>query len=113
MAKVSEVKFSNSAADLGKFHCVTFNLFDREEMADYAELRTEANNAASGIQIELMREYSRKTIIKEGGPEGIVTTQEDVFLVVHYWEKQPKRTKGESDEDDAEHAGLQSVPAGS
>lgn len=112
MAKVSEVKFGNSAASLGEFKCEKFNLFEPEEMELYGELRTRANNASSGIQIEQIREYSRKTVIKEGGPEGIVTTQEDVYLVVHYWERQPKKTKGESnDDDDAQEQALRSVPA--
>lgn len=112
MAKVSEVKFGNPAADLGDFRCDRFNLFEPDDMDRYGELRTRANNASSGIEIEQIREYSRKTVIKEGGPDGIVTTQEDVFLVVHYWERPLKKIKGESDDDDAKEQALRSIPAG-
>jgi len=109
-AKATEVKYSNSAAALGDFKCEKFNLFDADEMESYGVLRTRANNASSGISIEHIREYTRKTVIREGGPEGIVTTQDDVYLVVHYWEKKPKRTKGDSDADEQKQRALQAVP---
>ncbi|MBW2691043.1 MAG: hypothetical protein JRE57_00235 [Deltaproteobacteria bacterium] len=112
-AKATEVKFADSAKSMGEFRCKSFNMFEPEDMVTYGDLRTNANNASSGINIEQIREYTRKTVIREGGPEGIVTTQEDVYLVVHYWEKPPKRTKGESDEDEQKQRDLQSVSSGS
>jgi len=110
MAKVSEVKIGGGSAHLGTFHCKTFNLFEQESMDEYADLRTRANNAASGIKIEQIREYSRKTVIREGGDDGIVTTTEDIFLVVHYWERKPKRTKGDM-EDEVTNLALKRVSA--
>ena len=99
MAKVSEVKFSSGNRFKGEFVAKRFNLFEDADLTEYSKLRTEANQAGSGITIEHIREYTRKTTTCEGeGKEQITTTTEEVFVVVQYWRKKPKR-RGESDED--------------
>lgn len=103
MAKVSEVKVEGSGRNLGEFRVEKFNLFEAEDMERYAELRTKANDASSGVKLEMVREYSRKTTTCEGtGEEQITTHTEEVFLVVHYWTKKPTRDKGDSDDEISE-----------
>jgi hypothetical protein len=98
MAKVTIVKAGFGNKNLGTFHAVKFNMFDAEDLAKYAELRDRANDASSGIKFEMIREYSRKTTVREGQGEDLVaTTTEDIILVVQYWEKKPKRNKGDND----------------
>jgi len=98
-AKVTPLRVSNPARDLGDFKCESFNLFEDEEREAYAALRTAANNASKGIKIEQIREYSRKTTVREGsGADQVVTTTDDIILVVQYWEKQPTRKKEDNDD---------------
>lgn len=99
-AKATPVPFNTGTKNHGDFRCKKFNIFNDVDMQEYADLRTRANDASAGIQIEQIREYSRKETIREGAGESLsVTTIEDIYLVVHYWEKKPKRTKGDSDEE--------------
>jgi hypothetical protein len=106
-AKVTEVKVATGNKALGEFVVERFNMFDGDDMEKYAELRTRANDASRGINIEQIREYTRKTTTREGeGPDCVVTTTEEIFLVVHYWTRKPIADKGDSDEDAKEARGL-------
>jgi len=99
-AKASEVKVSIGGKNLGEFVVGRYNMFDDEDMDKYATLRTNANDASRGIYIEQIREYTRKKTTRDGdGEEAMVTTTEEVFLVVHYWIKKPLLEKGDSDAD--------------
>lgn len=99
-AKVTEVKVATSGKNLGEFVVKRYNMFDDEDMSEYAQLRTDANDASRGINIEQIREYTRKTTTREGdGPDCVVTTVEEIFLVVHYWTRKPIADKGDSDAD--------------
>jgi hypothetical protein len=99
-AKASELKVAGGSKNLGDFCVDRFNMFDSEDMKEYARLRTDANDASKGIAIEQIREYSRKTTTREGeGPEAVVTSVEEIFLVVHYWKRKPILDKDDSDED--------------
>ena len=99
-AKVSDVRVAGSNKNLGEFKIQRFNMFDDEDMVEYATLRTDANDASRGINIEQIREYTRKTTTREGdGPDCVVTTVEEIFLVVHYWNRKPIADKGDSDAD--------------
>jgi hypothetical protein len=100
MAKVTQVKASFGNRNLGTFHAEKFSMFEEVDLERYAELRNRANDASNGIKIEMMREYSRKTTVREGqGEDQIVTTSEEVILVVQYWENKPERKEGDSDEE--------------
>ena len=84
--------------DLGTFHAEKFNLMEDEGLEAYAKLRNRANDASEGVTIEMMREYTRKSTTREGeGNKAIMTTTEDIFLLVNYWVKSSKRQKGETD----------------
>jgi len=97
MAKVTEVKFGSSNSNLGNFRIEKFSMFEDADLERYADLRNRANDASSGIKIEMMREYERKNTVREGtGQDLVVTTSEEVILVVQYWEKAPKRAKGDN-----------------
>jgi hypothetical protein len=99
-AKVSSVGVTGSNKNLGEFKIERFNMFSDDDMTEYAQLRTDANDASRGINIEQIREYTRKTTTREGdGPDCVVTTVEEIFLVVHYWNKKPIESKGDSDAD--------------
>jgi len=112
MAKVSAVRVGFGRADRGEFRCKHFNLFDEEQSNLYAELITQANDASSGITIEHIREYSRKTTVREGdGQEQIVTTTEEIVLVVQYWYK-PKKSGGNREQARAEQDNLKAATAG-
>ena len=100
MAKVTQVKAPFGSRNLGTFHAEKFSMFEDDDLERYAALRNRANDAANGIKIEMMREYSRKTTVREGqGEDQIVTTSEEIILVVQYWENKPKRKQGDSDEE--------------
>ena len=100
MATVTPLKAGISGKDLGEFKVEKFSMFDDDELVEYAALRNRAADRANGIKIELMREYSRKTTTVEGPVESqVVTTTEEIILVVHYWEKPVDRHKGDTDED--------------
>lgn len=100
MATVREVKFTEGKKDRGTFHAKTYNVFDQEQADDYAELRTRANDASSGISIERIEQFVRKTTVVEGdGAERSVTTTEDMYIMVQYWEKELTREEGDSDAD--------------
>jgi len=99
-AKVSDVKVATGGKNLGEFIVGRYNMFDDDDMGKYALLRTNANDASQGIYIEQIREYTRKTTVRDGnGEDATVTTTEEVFLVVHYWIKKPKLDKGDSNAD--------------
>lgn len=99
MAKATPVRVGFGTKDLGKFCIEKFNLFDDDQLLLLAEFRNRANERTNGIKIELMREYSRKTTTREGsGDDQVVTTTEEIYLVVHYWQKPPKRDKGDTNE---------------
>lgn len=113
MARVSEVKVGLGAKNRGKFHVKKFNLFHTEDMEKYAELRTKSNDASNGITIEQIREYSRKTTIRDhDGEDSSVTTIEDVYLVVQYWEKKPQGKRGSADDELAEKRKIARLPGG-
>lgn len=97
MATAKEVKVAGGKRNRGEFRCESFNIFLKEDREQYADLRTRANDASSGIDIELVREYSRKNTYRDG--DGNVTTEEDIILVVHFWEKKPRKDKGDSDDE--------------
>lgn len=98
--KASSVPFSGGNQNHGDFKVSKYNIFDPEEMEAYAELRTQANDKSSGIVIEQIREYTKEVIEREGrGEDAISTTTKDIYLVVHYWEKKPKREGGDSDDE--------------
>jgi hypothetical protein len=98
--KATSVPFSGGNKNHGDFRIKKFNIFDTEEMEIYADLRTQANNASSGIVIEQIREYTKEFTEREGrGEDAIVTTTKDIYLVVHFWEKKPKRENGDSDDE--------------
>jgi len=100
MAKATPVPFGGNSTDHGEFHSEKFNIFEEEDMVQYSALRTKANDASSGVVIEQIREYTRKTTEREGSGEDVsVITTEDIYLVVQYWKKKPKRKNGESDDE--------------
>lgn len=102
-AKASEVRVATPGKNLGEFKIERFNMFNDEDMLEYAQLRTDANDASRGINIEQIREYTRKTTTRDGeGPDCVVTTVEEVFLIVHYWTRKPIADKGDSDADTKE-----------
>ena len=95
MAKVTKLKAGLGRVDRGTFKCVKFELFDETGADSYADLMTRANDASSGITIEHIREYSRKSTVREGsGQDQVVTTKEEIVLVVQYWQKDKKKKKG-------------------
>ena len=99
MAKVTQVKAGFGPRNHGVFRVEKFSMFEDDDLIRYAELRNRANDASTGVKIEMMREYSRKTTHKEGGGnDQVIVTTEEVILVVQYWENSPKSVKGEKDE---------------
>ncbi len=105
MAKVSSVPFgATGGRNLGTFYCEEFNLFEKKDRQRYADLRNRINDLSEGIKVDMVKEYSRKTVVTdtmEGGTSQTTTTEE-IILLVHYWAKAPQRTRGDSDEDDEE-----------
>ena len=100
MSKVTPLRAGISGKDFGEFHIEKFSMFDDEDLEAYAALRNKAADAANGIKVELMREYTRKSTSVEGsGETQVATTTEEIILVVHYWQKPPVRKQGETDED--------------
>lgn len=100
MATVSELKTGTGGQDFGSFRVETFNLFDREDAENYAHLRTRANDASSGVQIENIQQFSRKNSTSQGeGEDRVVITTEELFIVVQYWEKTPTRDKGDTEDE--------------
>lgn len=100
MAKATPLKAGFGPMNHGTFKVEKFSMFDEEDLQQYADLRNRANDASSGIKIEMMREYERKTTTREGqGPDLVATTTEEIILVVHYWEKTPKLKKGDSNDE--------------
>lgn len=99
MATATPVKFGGGTRNRGTFHVEKFNMFDADDQERYSELRTKADDASSGIEIELIKEYSCKEVVREGSGDGMtVTTSDHIYLLVHYWEKKPKALKGEQSE---------------
>lgn len=102
-AKAKELKFSQGNKNFGDFKVEKFNLFEPQEMTEYADLRTRANDASKGIHIENIREYTRKVVTSEGeGTDRVSTSTEDIYILVQYWEKPPKKETGDSDNDKQE-----------
>ena len=100
MATVTPLKVGVGTQNLGTFKVRSFNLFDEDDLEEYAALRNQANDASSGVKIEMMREYTRKKTTKEGsGEDQVVKSWEDIILVVQYWEKAPSRANGETSDD--------------
>lgn len=104
MAKVTELKVGTGGKLLGIFYCEEFNMFEKDGRERYADFRNRSNDNSTGIKIELMREYARKTTTTETMEGGTVvsTTTEEIILLVHYWEKPPTRTRGENSDEDEE-----------
>jgi hypothetical protein len=102
-AKATELKFAGGKKNHGEFKIDKFNIFEPEEMMEYASLRTKANDASKGIMIENIREYSRKVVTSEGdGADRTMISTEDVYLLVQYWEKVPKKESGDSENEKQE-----------
>lgn len=100
MSKATPLRASFGSGNQGVFNIKKFNMFDDEDLARYAELRNQSNETANGIKIEMMREYSRKTTVREGtGEDQSLTTSEEIVLVVHYWAKKPERILSDNKED--------------
>jgi hypothetical protein len=100
MGKATPLKAPFGAKNHGKFHIEKFNMFHEDDLEKYAELRNRANDTANGIKIEMMREYTRRTTTVDGqGETQVTTSSEEIILVVQYWEKAPKRAKGDNDEE--------------
>ena len=98
--KATPLRAAFGTQNLGKFHAEKFSLFEVEDLERYADLRNRANEAANGIKIEMMREYTRRTTVVEGSGEGQITTSsEEIVLVIQYWEKAPKRQKGDNNDE--------------
>jgi len=99
-AKATPLRAAFGPQNHGQFRVQKFSMFEEDDLERYAEFRNRANQAANGIKMELMREYSRKTTVVEGsGEEQVRTTSEEIVLVVQYWEKTPERQKGDNDEE--------------
>ena len=106
MAGATPLKAPFGKKNHGTFRVEKFSMFEEDDLERYAELRNRANDASSGIVIEMMREYSRKTTDREGqGNDQRVTTTEEIILVVQYWEKTPRRKKGDNDAEIKEAVG--------
>lgn len=98
MAGATPLRLGFGNKNHGTFKVEKFNLFDDIDLGRYAELRNRANDASTGVVIESMREHTRKTTEREGqGNDQRITTSEEVVLVIEYWEKTPKRKKGDND----------------
>ena len=98
MSKVTAVRVNTGRKDRGVFCCENFNLFEPVAALAYSELMTQANDASSGITIEHIREYTKKSTTTQGvGEDQVVTTTEDIILVVQYWKKKPKRGGSRAD----------------
>lgn len=111
-AKVTQVKAGLGAKDRGEFRVRKFNLFEEADADEYARLRTDAANAAKGITVEQIREYTRKTVIRDSDPDGhdSVTTVEEIFLVVQYWEKKRRTKQEDADDDSKGQRKMSSIP---
>lgn len=102
-AKATELKVTSTSRNLGEFHVERFNMFNDEDMLRYAALRTTANDASTGVRIEQIREYTRKSTTHEGeGETSSSTTVEEIFLLVHYWIRKPTTSKSNSNADSKE-----------
>lgn len=100
MAKATPLRASFGNGTNGVFHSEKFNIFCDEDLKQYAQLRNRVNDTTNGIKIETMREYTRKTSVKEGsGEDQSLTTSEEVILVVHYWAKKPERILSDNNKD--------------
>ena len=99
MSKVSEVKVSNTNRVLGEFHVGVFNVFEEGERKAYAELRTKANDRATGISIDHIQQVTRVVVETESGEEGPRTTRkEELHFIVQYWEKRPSAEEPPAEE---------------
>jgi hypothetical protein len=99
MAGATPLKASFGPNNLGTFKMEKFSIFEEADLEAYSILRNKANDVSAGIKIEMMREYNRKTTTHDGD---VMTTTEEVILTVQYWEKPPKREKGDNDEENKE-----------
>jgi len=91
MSKVTPLMAPGGKRDLGKFHVKNFNLFEADELEAYEEIRTQANDRSSGITIEHIQQFTRKTTTVEGdGDNQIRTTTEDLYMMLQWWEKPVK-----------------------
>ena len=100
MSKATPIRASFGSKNMGVFHAENYNMFEADDLSRYADFRNLANDASNGIKIEMMREYTRKTTVREGaGEDQMLTTSEEIVLVVHYWANPPKRDKGDNDEE--------------
>ena len=99
-AKIKAVPFGGDKKDRGKFNIRGFNLFVKEDVTEYEDLRTKATDNASGIVIDNVREFTRKVTTREGqGEDQIVTTTEELFIFVQWWKKAMKPPEpGDDDE---------------
>lgn len=101
MPSVKEVRVPGGTANQGDFKVRAFNLFDEDDAAAYAELRTRANDRSSGIKIEHLKEVARKeTTITGSGEDQVTTVKEDLFMMVTWWEKPIAKDRGDDDDDD-------------
>lgn len=100
MAVVTPVKFGTPGHFRGTFHSKCFNLFKDDDVVEYNELRTRAANKSSGVEIESIQQFEKKTTITEAdGPDRIVTVTDDLYLLVQWWEKEVQKDRGDTNED--------------
>lgn len=90
-AKVSEVKIPTPGAFLGEFHIKRFNLSKDSDLKKYAEIRTKANTAGSGIVIENIRDLKETEETRTA--EGDMTRVDTWFIVVSWWENKAAKSK--------------------
>jgi hypothetical protein len=107
------LRLSPSRVDLGKFNAKAFSIMNADELMEYQELRTKANDTSLGIKIERMQQLSRKTVVVSGdGPDRTTTTSEEVLIFVEWWEKKPVPAQGGNDAEEVQELRQLERPAG-
>jgi len=108
-AKVSSLRVGTPTKSQGEFNCKYFNMFEPEDLSRYRELRQQDNDPSHGVQIELIRDFIKKTREEEyHGEEKHVSEEEIPYVYIEWWDKTPKRKKGDNDaETQAASAGWQ------
>ena len=93
MASVKEVKLNNPLTPLGDHHTKLFNMFREKDIAAYSLVRTRGSRGE--IDIERIHQLSKKVVVKEGeGEDLVVTTTDEMYMMVEWWEKDPSREDG-------------------
>lgn len=83
--------------NLGSFKAKMFNMFNDDHVVEYEDLRTKAQNPASGIAIDNIKEYVKKTSTSETeGDSTIKSVVEELYMFVQWWEKQVEPKRGDT-----------------